>query len=90
MRATAANAHAVHVEPDGLRPGREYWYRFRLGRFVSPTGRTRTAPAYGTDPAYEAYGGTYEDLEQPRGRPAEVDVTDEATREHDEQPERRW
>ncbi|MFC5381998.1 mechanosensitive ion channel family protein [Aquipuribacter nitratireducens] len=49
------------------------------------------APSYGTDPAYEAYGGgTYEDLEQPRGRPPEVDLTDDATRQHDEQPERRW
>lgn len=46
-RAAASAAHAVHVEPGGLRPGREYWYRFRLGRHVSPVGRTRTAPAYG-------------------------------------------
>ena len=39
--------HSVHVEVDGLRPNREYWYRFRLGTELSPTGRTRTAP----DPA---------------------------------------
>ncbi|MVA76705.1 alkaline phosphatase [Auraticoccus sp. F435] len=46
-RATARpqHGHAVHVEARGLRPGRQYWYRFRLGRHVSPTGRTRTAPA---------------------------------------------
>ena len=25
-------AHAVHAEVDGLQPGREYFYRFRLGR----------------------------------------------------------
>ena len=37
--------HAVHLEPDGLAPGRDYWYRFRSGRFVSPVGHTRTAPA---------------------------------------------
>lgn len=37
--------HSVHVEVDGLEPGRPYWYRFRVGGEVSPTGRTRTAPA---------------------------------------------
>ncbi len=41
-------AHSVHVEPAGLQPGREYFYRFRTGGHVSPTGRTRTAPAPGT------------------------------------------
>jgi len=37
--------HSVHVEVEGLQPGREYWYRFRSGRHLSPVGRTRTAPA---------------------------------------------
>jgi alkaline phosphatase D len=37
--------HAVHVELHGLLPGREYFYRFRAERYVSPVGRTRTAPA---------------------------------------------
>ena len=45
VRARAADAHAVHVEVDGLRPGREYWYRFRVDGHLSPIGRTRTAPA---------------------------------------------
>jgi len=40
-------AHSVHVEARGLRPGREYWYRFRAGDAVSAIGRTRTAPAAG-------------------------------------------
>jgi alkaline phosphatase D len=40
-------AHSVHVEVDGLRPGREYWYRFRVRGQASPVGRTRTAPAPG-------------------------------------------
>ncbi|MEV2276839.1 alkaline phosphatase D family protein [Nocardiopsis sp. NPDC049922] len=40
-------AHAVHVEVEGLRPGAEYFYRFRCGREISPVGRTRTAPAPG-------------------------------------------
>jgi len=38
-------AHAVHVEVGGLEPGREYFYRFRLGRYESPTGRALTCPA---------------------------------------------
>lgn len=38
-------AHAVHVEVDGLAPGREYFYRFRAGGIDSPVGRARTLPA---------------------------------------------
>jgi alkaline phosphatase D len=38
-------AHSVHAEVHGLRPDREYWYRFIVGDQVSPVGRTRTAPA---------------------------------------------
>ena len=41
-------AHAVHVEVEGLAPGREWFYRFRYRQDVSPVGRTRTAPAPGT------------------------------------------
>ncbi|GEC09178.1 alkaline phosphatase [Streptomyces spinoverrucosus] len=37
--------HTVHVEVGHLEPGRVYYYRFRAGRWVSPAGRTRTAPA---------------------------------------------
>ena len=36
--------HSVHVELAGLPAGREYFYRFRVGREVSPVGRTRTSP----------------------------------------------
>jgi alkaline phosphatase D len=43
--ASPLRAHAVHVEVDGLRPARPYWYRFRAGTWESPAGRTRTAPA---------------------------------------------
>jgi len=49
--ARAEDAHSVHVDVAGLRPGRVYFYRFRAGDQVSPTGRTRTAPAPGTLPA---------------------------------------
>ncbi|MCI2419321.1 alkaline phosphatase D family protein [Saccharopolyspora sp. K220] len=40
-------AHAVHPEVTGLRPDREYFYRFRVGTQISPVGRTRTLPAPG-------------------------------------------
>jgi alkaline phosphatase D len=43
--ATAELAHSVHVEVQGLSPGRPYWYRFTAGGARSPIGRTRTAPA---------------------------------------------
>ena len=43
--ALPALAHSVHVDVKGLAPARWYWYRFMLGDAVSPTGRTRTAPA---------------------------------------------
>ncbi|MFD7996009.1 alkaline phosphatase D family protein [Streptomyces mexicanus] len=38
--------HTVHVEVGGLTPGHVYHYRFRAGRWISPTGRTRTAPPH--------------------------------------------
>lgn len=51
--------HAVHVEVAGLAPGRPYHYRFRAGREVSATGRSRTAPARGaaTDRLRFAFAG---------------------------------
>ncbi len=39
--------HSVHVEVEGLRSGREYFYRFKAGHDLSPAGRTKTAPAEG-------------------------------------------
>ena len=45
VTAVAAWAHTVHVEVEGLRPGRWYWYRFKAGGEISPVGRTRTMPA---------------------------------------------
>src|SRR5690606_3553400 len=39
-------AHSVHVEVEGLRPHRHYWYRFTTaGSELSPVGMARTAPA---------------------------------------------
>lgn len=46
--ATPEWGHSVHVEPEGLEPGREYWYRFTAGGARSPVGRTHTAPQYGS------------------------------------------
>ncbi|EDY43826.1 alkaline phosphatase D family protein [Streptomyces sp. SPB074] len=37
--------HTVHVEVPGLDTDRVYFYRFRAGTWISPVGRTRTAPA---------------------------------------------
>ncbi|MEU7282148.1 alkaline phosphatase D family protein [Streptomyces sp. NPDC045431] len=37
-------AHSVHVEVPGLMSDRHYYYRFRAGTWISPVGRTRTAP----------------------------------------------
>ncbi len=36
--------HSVHVEVDGLEPGRDYFYRMITGGEASPVGRTKTAP----------------------------------------------
>ncbi|HEY4170053.1 MAG TPA: alkaline phosphatase D family protein [Reyranella sp.] len=38
-------ANSVHVDVEGLRPGRHYWYRFTANGEASPVGRTRTAAA---------------------------------------------
>ena len=36
--------HSVHIDVEGLRPNRPYWYRFTVQGKASPVGRTRTAP----------------------------------------------
>jgi alkaline phosphatase D len=43
-RAEARYAHSVHLEVRGLAPGRDYFYRFRAGDYLSPVGRTWTSP----------------------------------------------
>ncbi|NEA32825.1 alkaline phosphatase D family protein [Streptomyces sp. SID13031] len=48
--ARPEHAHSVHVTIEGLRPGREYWYRFRVDGRASRVGRALTAPARGTTP----------------------------------------
>ncbi|NGO79332.1 alkaline phosphatase [Streptomyces sp. YC504] len=44
-RVAPEYGHTAHVDVRGLRPWREYFYRFRSGSHISPVGRTRTAPA---------------------------------------------
>jgi alkaline phosphatase D len=51
VTARPEQGHAVHVEVEGLAPGRPWFYRFRTLGEVSRTGRTRTAPAPDASPA---------------------------------------
>lgn len=46
--ATPELAHSVRVVVEGLLPDTWYWYRFRVDGEVSPIGRTRTAPKFGS------------------------------------------
>lgn len=48
--AEPAHGHSVHVDADGLDPATDYFYRFRVGDFTSPVGRTRTLPAADSSP----------------------------------------
>lgn len=48
--ALPGEAHSLHIEVTGLRPGTWYHYRFTAMGEASPTGRARTAPAPGTTP----------------------------------------
>jgi alkaline phosphatase D len=50
-QALPESAHSVHAELRGLKPGREYFYRFRAGRHISPVGRTLTSPAWYETPS---------------------------------------
>ncbi|MCK1796158.1 alkaline phosphatase D family protein [Streptomyces sp. XM4193] len=61
VRSGEATAHpeyhwAVHVEPDGLEPATDYYYRFSTGSWTSPVGHTRTAPGPETDPGSLRFG----------------------------------
>lgn len=44
-RAVPEWSHTLHIDVRGLRPAAHYWYRFKVGREISPVGRTKTAPA---------------------------------------------
>ncbi len=47
--ASADWAHSVHVEVGGLRPLRQYYYRFIADGQDSPVGRAKTAPTFGAN-----------------------------------------
>jgi len=53
--ATPDWGHAVHVEVQGLRPDRWYWYRFKAAGDTSPIGRSRTLPAADALPSRLAF-----------------------------------
>ena len=44
LLATPELAHSVHVDLQGLEAGRDYWYRFQLGRHRTEIGHTKTLP----------------------------------------------
>lgn len=48
--ADPAFGHSVHVDAQGVDPATDYFYRFRVGDFTSPVGRTRTLPAADASP----------------------------------------
>lgn len=48
--ASAERGHSVHVDVPRLEPATDYFYRFRVGDFTSPVGRTRTLPAPDSSP----------------------------------------
>ncbi|MDB5863503.1 MAG: hypothetical protein JWO70_1309 [Betaproteobacteria bacterium] len=48
--------HSVHVEVEGLQPGRDYFYRFTIGRERSRIGRSRTLPPAGSAVAQLRFG----------------------------------
>ena len=46
VTASSVSDHTVKVDARGLAPDTTYFYRFRVGGTVSPTGRTSTAPSH--------------------------------------------
>lgn len=42
--------HSLHIDASGLAADSWYFYRFKIGEWTSPTGRTRTLPAAGSSP----------------------------------------
>jgi alkaline phosphatase D len=49
--ATPQWGHSVHVEVQGLKPDRWYWYQFKAAGDTSPIGRSRTMPPLDAMPA---------------------------------------
>lgn len=49
VAATPELGHSVHVEVEGLKANKIYYYRFKCGGEVSQTGRTKTLPPAGSN-----------------------------------------
>jgi alkaline phosphatase D len=49
--ASPALAHSVHAEVGNLEAGTVYYYRFKVGKDVSPIGKTKTLPSLNADVA---------------------------------------
>lgn len=47
----ASRDYTVKIDVTGLKPGRTYYYRFKVGQYVSQVGRTKTLPAGSVDKA---------------------------------------
>ena len=54
--ASPDRAHAVHVDVTGLEPATDYHYRFKVGEWTSPPGRTRTLPVGSAGPVPDRRG----------------------------------
>lgn len=48
--------YSVHLDLQGLSPGKEYYYRWMIGGEVSSVGRTKTAPAIDATPENFRFG----------------------------------
>ena len=44
LQASAARDFTIKVDVVGLKPGKDYWFRFTTGGVQSPVGRARTSP----------------------------------------------
>ena len=49
FETSPARDFTVKIDVGGLQPGRDYWYRFRVGGEASPAGRARTLPKGGVE-----------------------------------------
>ena len=56
VMSSAARDHTLHIDVTGLQASTPYWYRFATKDGVSPTGRTKTAPALNAKPAALRFG----------------------------------
>jgi len=56
VMSSAARDHTLHIDVTGLQASTSYWYRFATQDGVSPTGRTKTAPALNAKPAALRFG----------------------------------